>query len=402
MTTTTVSTTAELLAAPHVGGDTILLNPGTYAGVNLTTWVPTSTVTIASATDTQAAIQDMVVSGCHHLAFSRIEFFMDPAGTDPYPWRVQSASDNISFTACLWHGSLDANPGNDRSGPLIQSSTNITMSYCEFYQLGFGVVHSICDGLTFNNNYIHDIRSDGLHGSSWNVSITRNYFTNFYPALGDHPDAIQFFDEIIGGTDYVPHDVVMAENAYLRDAGAATEGIFCRLLDNNVNKYLNFDINNNLLIGTQYNGITVIGADGLDIVNNTLVSITGFTSRVWIGNSNAVTETGNSAAAFIYGSGAGPQTFDPNTSNTNITVSGNSTTGEVATWSTQVATWGADHPTAAASWPLSILTGATPAPGPLPPPPLPPPPLPPPPLPPPPLPPPPPSPKIHGKGRVKK
>ncbi|PND70702.1 calcium-binding protein, partial [Escherichia coli] len=49
-------------------------------------------------------------------------------------------------------------------------------------------------GVTVRGNYFHDLRSDGVRGGGVSdIVVSDNLFTNFRPAFGDHPDAIQFW-----------------------------------------------------------------------------------------------------------------------------------------------------------------------------------------------------------------
>jgi hypothetical protein len=366
MSTVTVTSSAGLESALKVAqaGDTILLAAGNYSNVFIQNFACAGNVTIASADPShKAVLSDLNVMNSSGLTFSGLEFSSDVSkfpglpssiATDPYPFRV-SNSDRITFSGDDFHGSLDQNPGNDRSGLMFSASKNISVINSEFHELEFGIVHSMSNYVTISNNSFHDIRSDGIHGSSSFATVSNNYFTNFYPATGDHPDAIQFFDENNGTA---PHDLVISGNVYVRGAGAAIEGIFLRLLDGSPLKFVNVQITDNLLEGTNYHGITVLGGKNVTIANNTAYGLGDYTSRIWIGNSDTVVESNNKASVFIYGSSASTSS-SPTDSNTNITVSGSVVTSALTDGGKAVFDqWLAAHPGFTA-YQIGSTTGTT-------------------------------------------
>ncbi len=66
--------------------------------------------------------------------------------------------------------------------------------------------------------------------------------------------------------------------------------------------YTNVNIANNLLIGSGYNGIAVLGGQNVAITNNTLDSLPGDTNVTWVmvQSSDTVTASGNTAKSFIF------------------------------------------------------------------------------------------------------
>ncbi len=115
---------------------------------------------------------------------------------------------------------------------------------------------------------------------------------------GDHPDAIQF---LTTGTTAASHDINITGNLITRGTGDAVQGIFMRDEVGTL-PYANVNIDNNMLVGTGYNGITVLGGKTVAVTNNTLDSLPGDTNVTWVMVQNAdnVTASGNTAKSFIF------------------------------------------------------------------------------------------------------
>jgi len=161
----TVSSAAALNAALKTAqaGDIIQLASGTYAGITATNLHFASDVTVTAAPGAAATLSGLVVSASSGLTFSKLDFYVDPAGIHS-PFQVKSGSDDIHFDHLSVHGSMDGNPQNDLEGMLIRDSSNVSVTNSEFQQLWYGIDHSNMTGLTISGNSIHDVRMDGVRG----------------------------------------------------------------------------------------------------------------------------------------------------------------------------------------------------------------------------------------------
>ena len=313
MKTINVSTTSELLQALKnaKGGETILLAPGSYAGVGFSNINPASGVTIRSADDSKpAVIEHINISGSSNLNFQSMEFYADPA-KDLYAFRV-SASTNISFDNLDVHGTLNGSPADDTSGFLIRESSGISITNSEFQQLAFAVGFLNTNDILVQGNNFHDVRADGVRfGGSSNVVIDRNTFTSFHPAGDDHPDAIQFWTV---NTTASAHNITISNNVITRGDGAQMQGIF--LNDELGNRpYIDVTISNNLMVGTMYHGISVTNAQNLKVLDNQVHAYSDMKSWIQVRNSAGVEVTGNEAYQFL------------NTNNSSATLKNNDTVG---------------------------------------------------------------------------
>ncbi len=297
MSNITVSNTAGLTAALKSAhdGDTISLKAGAYSGLDIGHVNFANGVTIASADPLhEAVLTNFHIGDSSGLHFSKLEFQVNGAQNGSWGFLVEN-SKNIAFDHLSVHGSLDGNAQNDGEGIGVLGSSHISITNSEFQQLFRGVAFGTGSDLTVSGNSFHDLRTTGLMVSQTaKATITNNTFTNFKPMADDHPDAIQFMTT---GSTAGSHDITISGNVITRGAGDGVQGIFLRD-EIGTMPYTNVTISNNLLIGTGYNGVAVLGGKNLAITDNTLVSYSGSTNVNWllVQNADTVTASGNSAA----------------------------------------------------------------------------------------------------------
>ena len=311
-------TTALKAAA---GGDVIKLAPGTYTGLSLGNVSYGSGVTITSADAANPAIiTDFTLVNVQGVTFQNLEMLaLDhpdyiEKGINFYAFKVARSSD-VNFDDIHFHGSLDGNAQNDSLGLQIRDSSNVSVTNSEFEQLNRALAIGTTTGVRVSGNNVHDLRSDGFNFAQVkNAKIEDNIFHDFTPKAGDHPDAIQFWTS---STTAASTDILIARNVILRGDGEYTQGIFMRD-ETGVLPYERVTITENLIVGTGWSGLRVIGAKDLVVTNNDLISFVGDNvTFMLIQNADRVVATGNTAAQI---------SFD---TSTNVTQSGNEITKPV-------------------------------------------------------------------------
>lgn len=277
---TTVSSSAALSAAllTAQSGDTIQLTSGVYGKLTISD-LKVGGVTITAEPGAGASITGLSITNSSGLVFLGIGLIADPSG-GANPLSVVGSQD-IYFDYVQVYGSLDQNPGNDVGGLLIRSSSNVSVTNSQFQQLFWGVTHLDSNNLTISGNQFHDLRMDGVRGGgSSGVTISGNSFIDFYPAVGDHADAIQFWTS---GTTRAGTDIVITDNVYIRGAGAMAQGIFMRDEVGGL-PYQRVTISGNLISGGLYHGIAI--GSGIDVTVKDNV-VQGFSdNRSWINLDN--------------------------------------------------------------------------------------------------------------------
>ena len=303
MSNITVNSSVGLTAALKSAhsGDKILLQAGTYSDLVIHDLSFAGGVTITSADPAhQAVLTDFLVMRVDGLTFSNLELKTLGTGTG---FNI-SKSQNIHFDHDFVHGSLDGNAQNDGSGLGFLDSSGISVTNSEFTQLrqaigaGANVTPSVSN-ILFSGNNIHGVVKTGIvfSGAS-NVTVTGNTISDIRPLNGDHPDAIQFFTR---GTTVAAHDIVVSDNIIQRGDGEPTQGIFFRDQVGTL-PYERVVIANNLIVGTGYGGILVMGAKDLEITGNELVSNPGKGNITWIlvQNAERVRSMDNKAVSISY------------------------------------------------------------------------------------------------------
>ncbi|MDP3594712.1 MAG: right-handed parallel beta-helix repeat-containing protein [Phenylobacterium sp.] len=258
-------------------GDTIQLAPGTYEGLQFKGLSFSSNVTIQSQNpDVPAILNNFEISNSKGLQFNNLELAAKGANYESF---IVSKSQNIGFDNVSVHGSMDNNPQNDGQGIGVRDSSNIQITNSEFQQLQRGISVSRSSDVVITGNDLHDLRTTGFVAAEVvGIKIAGNSFSNFKPMVNDHPDAIQF---LTSGTTTISKNIVISDNVISRGTGDATQGIFLRDQVGNL-AYENVTITNNLVVGTGYGGIYVIGAKNLVVSGNELVSNPGKENATWV------------------------------------------------------------------------------------------------------------------------
>lgn len=287
---TTVDSSAALLNAIKLAkpGDTIALKPGNYGTIALSGVNFSSAVTITSTDPArEAVVSGINLSSSSGLTFKNLEVTME--AKTGYAVTVGNSS-NIVFDNLDVHGKAVG----DGNGAMVRNSNNVTIQNSEFSDIGTGISHIDSNNVLIKNNSIHDLQADAIHGGGTsNITIAGNQFTNFFPAAGDHPDAIQFWTTY---TKASASNIVVKDNVFVRGTGEPAQGIF---MGNEWSlNYKNVTITGNAIIGGMYNGIAVTMADGVKISGNLVEGYRDMNSWISVSKSTGVAVDNNEATSF--------------------------------------------------------------------------------------------------------
>jgi hypothetical protein len=321
MTTFNVSSATELKAALSgaVGGDRIVLADGNYGKVYVTNRAFASAVTIEAATPgTGAHLDGLFVAGTKNLNVVGLDIGRALNAGEPTYTQLSSISNstNIKLSGVTIHGSLDGNPGNDGAGLTVTGVTGFSVSGSHFEELYRGIVLQKSTNSAIHDNEITMMRSDGIISvANDGLSIEGNHIGEFRPAIGDHADAIQFWNtgQTRGQSNITIKDNVIYQSFTSDVAGTGMQGIF--ISDPLTYGYKNVLIQNNLLYCNDlYNGIFLNGASGAQIIDNTVVSKANDGKNFWINlmNSDHVSLVHNISDKIIVASNVTDFTQDGN------------------------------------------------------------------------------------------
>lgn len=297
MTIFNVSSVTQLTGAlsKAQSGDVIQLASGTYSNVLLNNYKFSGNVTITSADPTKPAVfTDMLLKGSSGLTFKGLDFSNPVPGKD-FAFQIQTSS-NITLDHLTVHGPNNMGSGQEVGLMMVRATTNVTVKDSEFYNGIHGL--SILDnkGLTVANNYFHDLRTDGVRGGgNSNLLVTQNTFTDFHPAAGDHPDAMQLWTN---NTTASATNITFSDNLVVRGTGDPIQGIFMRDIVGNL-PFKNLTVTGNMIVGARYNGIAVEHVDGGTISGNTVAGYVGETSWMRADNSANLAVTNNFSTSYI-------------------------------------------------------------------------------------------------------
>jgi hypothetical protein len=309
--TIVVSTPAELESALTSArdGETIALKPGVYPQVVIDKAHFTRAVTVTSADpDHEAVLAGLKIRDSSGFAFDGLELTTIGSG-DSYAASRIEGSQQLSFSHMNVHGDVSGAPGEQLQGFYVSDSSNVTVSHSLFHHLRAALVENRNDGVSVVGNEFRDLSKGGVEmGADANVTISGNLFTDFQTAPKVHGDAIQIYTY---GTNVSSHDVIIRGNLIVRGSGVPAQGIFVQD-EAKIYPFHNVTIDDNAVLGADWNSICLIHADGtVRITRNLLASwpgadvvkggVTKFTAWIRLDKmAGNVAETGNRAQAYLY------------------------------------------------------------------------------------------------------
>jgi parallel beta-helix repeat protein len=268
------------------GGDTLLLKDGAYGAVtikaNAAFDVP---VEIASQNGKAAQMDSILLAETtRNLIFRNLSVWpKDPATGEAYLIRSYNMTSNITLDGLDIRSELDSGnymqwdsakwEARKFSGILLEGPQSLVIR-----SRLTGIRHGI---MVLNDSKIIDNVIDGYNGDGLRAfsrsTVRGNRVFNCVQTDGNHADGFQSYS-----LDGVPvTDLVMENNIIIEWIGAADHPLRCSLQGVGLfdGPYDNLTIINNLVSATQYHGISVYGARGAKIINNTVVNSLGLVGK---------------------------------------------------------------------------------------------------------------------------
>lgn len=353
-----------LAAIGPAGGKIIDLNPGAYGQWSPAQRVYASEVVLRAKDPANPPVMNIysMSGGVEGLAFEGVKF-NNPGFVNGFDAQVRvSGIKRWRFTGCKFRGTR-SDGGKARALWLIGFDT-VTVEYCDIQDTSDTCIADPYNRTTPSLNLVFQYNSMKGSGSDtitfrgiWGLTIRGNYATRFNPQPGDHPDALQIFqnDNPSGGVSYPDtvgcKDVLIKDN-FFRFTYAATSSTFGRgqgifvSTGNSTNPVFHerVTIEDNTVIAPMANGIFAVKTlDGtLTIQRNRVFDIAWGDShnvpQIYIGGCTNVTMRDNQAPLL---SPAGDVTFAVNTGNTATGAAGTITEGQA---DAEEAAWKAAFP----------------------------------------------------------
>ncbi|WP_448585907.1 right-handed parallel beta-helix repeat-containing protein [Thermaurantiacus sp.] len=227
--TFTVGSANELASAlaRSVAGDTILLKSANYGRVSMANMVRSGAAPVVLRPDTSAkpVFTELFMKGAENFAVYGVTI----RGSEHPLVRVNDARD-IRLGGIRFEGATTTatDPWDDPNTALhIRGSERITVTNSRCTNLRGCIYVQNSRRILLADNTIEYVREGfNVVTTDW-ILIRRNRFQDFRPnyALGEHPDAIQFWTtgEVRGSTN-----VLIADNYFALGGPRAVQGIFMR------------------------------------------------------------------------------------------------------------------------------------------------------------------------------
>jgi len=231
--------------------------------------------------------------------------FSAPIGTVEYQSLiVANRPENLAIRNSHFTGYRGDNGQLRIRGVSIRQGKDVTIDNSVFEGMaGVNGFHK-SSGIRFTNNVMRTIREGVQIQGGDHILLEGNKFEDFQPFKGDHADAIQFFTTgIRDPAESASHHVVIRRNLISADGKSQAilvgDELKLAAMDRGYKAFL---IEDNLIIGAVWHGITAATVNDLTIRNNRVFRIAGRDikgSRITAGGENAVVED-NQADAFIF------------------------------------------------------------------------------------------------------
>ena len=273
---------------------TIRLGGGLYGPLVLPKGATRLTITSADARD-RAIFSSIVARRADGLRISTVDVVSTSHDPErPYLVEVEGGK-GIGFDRLSVRGAAGGERFREYALWLRNAShVEVTRSSFSGTRYGIGLLNSSHISLTANE--FSGLQTDGIRGGGVDdLAITGNVLTGFTPKPGEHPDGIQLWST---NQTSPAKGITIRDNLIARGLGRMTQGIFVR----DTNGKLPFEdvvIEGNLIVGSMFNGIAVLGLDGGRIANNKVVAFADQRAWIRVDGAQNTTITGNIAPQFL-------------------------------------------------------------------------------------------------------
>lgn len=272
--------------APVRAGDTIWLRSGDYGAVEIRGCYNSDWITVSAEKGHVPRFSSIRIRSGSHWKLRGIQ--VRPAGAEAAKagtlidleshgfhgpvhdvlvehCRAESVQDASDWTVANW---------NTRAWNAIRvDGRNMTVRDCVFRNVNFGISVTASDSL-IERNTVENFAGDGLRGLGDNTTFQYNTVKNCYDVNRNHDDGFQSWsrgsDGRVGRGEV--RGIVLRGNTIInfedpqQPHRGALQGIGC--FDG---MFVDWVVENNVVITDHYHGITLLGARNCRIVNNTVL-----------------------------------------------------------------------------------------------------------------------------------
>lgn len=258
------------------GGDTIWLRGGDYGVLEISNANHTPAIVIAAEAGEDPVFSQVDVSSSSgvvlqglEVASESVDFLVRIGGQDVIveDSLLMSAPDIRSWTAQDWV--------NRASNGISAGGTGITIRNNYLLNVGHGIVVGATNSLV-EGNVVENFSRDGMRGLADHTVFQYNLVKNAYSVDDNHDDGFQSWtkgsDGSVGTGEVV--GVVLRGNTIInyedpnQPFRSTLQGIGC--FDGT---FVDWVVENNVVMTDHWHGITLLGARGCKVVNNTVIDL---------------------------------------------------------------------------------------------------------------------------------
>ena len=276
----TVANQIELRAAlnARTADTVIVLKEGNYGSFNFNARESALGIKLIAADPSKPPVfQGVTISNANGLHIEGIKF-QPPAGVNFGNGLTLRNVEDATLTKNVF-GGVEGSHANVHRGLVVDRSSDIVVHDNQFSGMHRGAVFTNTNDVKVTHNDVTKMRGEGFNFAGVkNVEIGHNEMQDFRPAAGDHPDFIQFWTR---GMQTASENIHIHNNTMIQNnPGLSVQGIF---MDNDFRiPYKNVVIEKNLIQTGMPHGITLDLAEGVRILDNVALSVTGAKFRVGI------------------------------------------------------------------------------------------------------------------------
>lgn len=274
--------------APVKAGDTIILKAGHHGSITILRYFNSQYINVIA--EPGATVSRLHVTAGSKWRFKGITVRPDAANTTQYPLINLESHDwsgptfNISVDDCLVYTVADASVSwsttektdwDTKSCDGIRAlGNNITLRRNYFKNVNFGITVAGNYALV-SGNTVENFAGDGMRGLGNDLFFEYNLVKNLYKVNENHSDGFQSW--VVDG-EPPPQRVVLRGNKIINYTDpnqpfrAPLQGIGC--FDG---PYIDWIVENNVIITDHWHGISLYGARNSRIVNNTVIDMNNVT-----------------------------------------------------------------------------------------------------------------------------
>ncbi len=267
---------ADLIGSVVAPGDTLVLASGDYGELRIEGFTNSEPITLEAGEGAAAAFSRIVVRNSAGWVLRGVQVEGEAAG---YLIDLDGANEDIVVEECLLRSTGDTSSWTAQdwiqraSSGIAAEGKRLIIRKNQLTNVGYGISVTATESLV-EDNVVDSFSRDGLRGLGNDTVFQYNTVKNCYAVDDHHDDGFQSWsvgqDGSVGTGQVV--GIILRGNTFLsyedpeQPFRGTLQGIGC--FDGT---YVDWVIENNVVITDHWHGITLLGARGCRIVNNTVL-----------------------------------------------------------------------------------------------------------------------------------